>query len=302
MRPSGAIANRAAAAPGRADPQRILEFMSFLVPAAMIQMPGMPAGMGMGRLRVSAYGVSAAAGLIAAAWLSQRTSRAAGVDPDRIWNAGVLTICTAFLVSRLLLIARDPRAFLKFPLLVLVLPSLTYGGMTLTALLMALYLRSRRLKIRNVLDAWAPCAALLGAVLSLGHFLEGTGLGMPTRLPWGVVSAGDAALGPIQPVQVYSMLAALVLGAVLLWQLRRPRRPGAVAGVALAAGGLLSFLLDMLTQPLETTLEAGKGPAHWLEPGQWVALAAVLAGAWLWLSAAPPFEPARGMRRRCHGR
>ena len=267
--------------------------MSSLLPTAAMQMPAMPAGMQMGRLRLSAYGICAAVGLIAAAWLSQRTARSAGVNPDRLWDAGVLGICTAFVISRLLLIARDPRAFLKFPLLVVLLPSLTYGGMALTALLMALYLRWKQLKVRDVLDAWAPCGALLAAVLSLGHFLEGTDLGMPTRLPWGVVFPGDAALGREHPVQVYAVLAALVLLAVLLWQLRGPRRPGAVAGLGLAAGGLLSFLLDMVTQPIESAIEAGRGPARWLEPGQWIAFAAMLVGAWLWLSARPPSGASR---------
>jgi phosphatidylglycerol:prolipoprotein diacylglycerol transferase len=257
----------------------------------------MPMGMHMGRVRLPAYGMCAAAGLIAAAWLSQRTARLTGVDADRLWDAGVLTICMAFVVSRLLLIARDPRAFLKYPLLVLMLPSLTYGGMALTALLAAGYLRWKRLRLRDVLDAWAPCGALLAAVLSLGHLLEGTDAGMPTRLPWGMVNRGDSALGREQPVQVYAILAALVLLGVLLLLLRRRQRPGSVAAVALVAGGLVSFLLDMLTQPLESAGLAGTGlmvpdwmghgPGQWLEPGQWIALGAILAGAWLWITARP---------------
>jgi phosphatidylglycerol:prolipoprotein diacylglycerol transferase len=204
---------------------------------------------------------------------------------EKLWDAGVLGICAAFVVSRLLLIARDPRAFAKYPLLVLALPSLTYGGMALTVIIVLGYLHWKRLALRDVLDAWVPCGALLGALLSLGHFLEGTDVGMPTRLPWGVVIPGDAAYGRVQPVQIYALVAALVLLGALLWMLRQRLRRGAVAGVALVAGGAISFLLDMLTEPVESMNGAWIGTL--LEPGQWVALAAILAGAWLWVTAKP---------------
>jgi phosphatidylglycerol:prolipoprotein diacylglycerol transferase len=239
----------------------------------------------LGSVRLSSYGLCAAVGLIAGLWLSQRTARLAGLVAERVWDAGVLAICAAFVVSRLLLIARDPRAFLKYPLLVLGLPSLTYGGMAVTAVIVFGYLRWKRLRLPDVLDAWAPCGALLGALLSLGHFLEGTDAGMPTRLPWGLVTPGDDALGRVQPVQIYAMLASLVLLGVLLRALRQRRRRGVVAGAALVAGGAISFLLDMLTQPAAGTGDTWFGQL--LEQGQWIALAAVLAGAWLWATAKP---------------
>jgi hypothetical protein len=54
--------------------------------------------------------------------------------------------------------------------------------------------------------------------------------------------------------------------------LERRLRAGLVAGVALVAGGAVSFLLDMITQPLES------GGSAWLDPVQWVALGAMLVG------------------------
>lgn len=260
--------------------------MSLLLPrTTLLLMAAVRIALHVGRLRFSAYGLCAAVGLIAALWLSQRTARWVGLLAEGVWDAGVLAICAAFVVSRLLLIARDPRAFAKYPLLVLTLPSLTYGGLAVTALIVWGWLRWKRLRLPDVLDAWAPCGALLGALLSLGHFLEGTDAGMPTTLPWGMVTPGDEALGRVHPVQLYGMVAALVLLGFLLRTLRQRRRRGAIAGVALIAGGAIAFLLDMLTQPVETTGDAWFG--HLLEEGQWIALAAVLAGAWLWANAKP---------------
>ncbi len=225
--------------------------------------------MGLGPLWVSVYGVFAAAGLIAALLLSQRTARFAGLVAQQLWDASLFAVVAAFVISRLLLIARDPEAFLSVPFKVLALPSFTYGGMALTALAVAAYLMWKRLPVLAVLDAWAPCAALLAAALSLGHFFEGTDAGMPTRLPWGMPMPG---MGRVQPVQIYAAAASLVLLAVLLRMLQRRLRAGVVAGVALVAGGAVTFLLDMVMQPAES------GSGAWLDPAQWIALGAMVVG------------------------
>jgi phosphatidylglycerol:prolipoprotein diacylglycerol transferase len=177
---------------------------------------------------------------------------------------------------------------LKFPLLVLALPSLTYGGMLLTALMVWAWLRWKRLPVRDVLDAWAPCAALLAAVLSVAHFVEGTDAGMPTRLPWGVVTPGDTVLGRVHPVQIYAAVVALGLCGFLIQRLRTRKFAGEVAALGLVIGGALSFLLDMLRQPVESDGES------LLEPGQFVALAAMVVGGVMWMMTKRPHaEPLR---------
>jgi phosphatidylglycerol:prolipoprotein diacylglycerol transferase len=234
--------------------------------------------MRLGPLRVSVYGLFAAMGLLAALWLSQRTAQLAGLVAQQLWDASLFGVTAAFVVSRLLLILDDPHAFLTLPLVVVALPSFTYGGMALTALAVAAYLKWKRLRVVAVLDAWAPCAAVLAVALSLGHFFEGTDAGMPTRLPWGVAVPGSTGLVRLHPVQIYAAVASLVLFAVLMWLLQRKVRVGVVAGVALVAGGAVAFLLAMLTQPFES------GGTAWLEPGQWIALGALVAGALLFMS------------------
>jgi phosphatidylglycerol:prolipoprotein diacylglycerol transferase len=226
----------------------------------------------LGPLRVSGYSLCAAVGLLAALWLSQRTAKLAGLSAESLWDAGIFTVAAAFVISRLLLIARDAHAFLRYPLLILALPSFTYLGMALTTVATLVYLRRHKLPLLRVLDAWAPCAALLAAALSLGHWVEGSDEGMPTRLPWGVASP----IGRVHPVQLYAVVAALALGAALLRLLLRQPRTGIVAAVALLAGGLIVFRLEMITQP---DLTAG-----WLEPGQWIAVASMLAGIVLGMS------------------
>jgi phosphatidylglycerol:prolipoprotein diacylglycerol transferase len=231
----------------------------------------------LGPLRVSVYGLCAAVGLLAALWLSQETAKLVGVAGDVVWDAGWFAVAAAFVISRVLLVVRDLHAFETLPLLILALPSFTYLGMALTAVAMLGYLRWKRLPLVAVMDALAPCAALLALALSLGHYFEGTDAGMPTTLRWGPVVPGSGGLMHLQPVQLLACGVSMVLFMVLLRMLERGPRRGVTAGVGMVAGGAAAFGLEMLMQPTEVV---GSG---WLvgllEPGQWIALGAMVVGA-----------------------
>ena len=229
----------------------------------------------LGSFRATPYGLCAAAGLVLGMTLVQRTARRAGMSPDTAWDAGLFAIFCCFVASRLLLIARDPRVFLRYPLLFLALPSLTLGGMTLAAVLTWIYLRYKAVPALRMLDVFAAPFALLGAFSELGHWFERSEIGMPTHVPWAVrgTFSGDAVR--VHPVALYGVACGLLL-ATLLWRALPSVHDGRVAAWGLMAGGVLAFLLNMLSQPLVATNTA------WLEPGQWIALAAVLAGGVLW--------------------
>jgi phosphatidylglycerol:prolipoprotein diacylglycerol transferase len=225
-------------------------------------------------MRFSAFGVCTVVGLLAAFSLMRWTATMAGVAREPLFDAGWFGVLAGLVFSRLLLILHEPTAFLHYPLLVLSLPSFTYVGMGLTVAAVVVYLRRKGLPLAKVLDAWAPCAALLAAALSVGYFIEGTHAGMPTALPWGVL---DPRFGRVHPVQMYDAVAAMWICAGLLFRLARPHPPGNIAQNAFAAGGILYFLLDMLRQPDPDSSHA------FLEPSQWIALAAYVAGV-VWMA------------------
>ncbi|HEY4356100.1 MAG TPA: prolipoprotein diacylglyceryl transferase family protein [Acidobacteriaceae bacterium] len=226
----------------------------------------------LGHLQLSIYGFFAAAGLVAAVWYSQRMAMRAKLSMDRLWDAGIFAVVTAFVVSRGLLIVNNFAAFKRYPLLLMAQPSLTYSGLLLTVVLTCGWLYWKRMPLLSVADAWAPCGAVLWTVLSVGHFVEGTDAGMPTRLPWGVVTPGDTVLGPTHPVQLYTVVCAGMLAWYLSRKLAVKHRAGSVAALGLMLGGFASFLLGMLRQPAETYGGA------WLDTDQWVAVAAMLIG------------------------
>ena len=245
-----------------------------LTAAIVGELPGM---LRFGSLRVPLFGVLAALGVIAALLLSQYSARFVRLAPAALWDAGMVLVTASFVASRLLLIVASPRTFARVPVTVLLLPSLTPLALALAAVAVLAWLRWKKLPLLDALDAWTPCACVLAAVLALAHFVEGTDAGMPTSLPWGVVTPGDHILGRVHPVQLYAVLLWLALAAWSLRVLRRRSYAGQSAAWALALGGAISFLLDMLRQPVET-----QGGA-WLDPAQYAAVAACALGAWMLL-------------------
>ena len=238
-------------------------------------------GLRLGPLHFTPYGLAAALGLSTSMGLARRCAVRSGTDPEAIWDAGLFAIFSCFVTSRLLLALENPAALWGYPLVLLGFPSLTSGGIALAALAAGIYLRRKRLPFLRTLDTFAAPAALLAALLELGHWAEGSEEGMPTRLPWGV-SEGAGSLR-VHPVALYGAVLSLAL-AIWLWT-ALPRmevgrgtvsNPGRVSSLALMAGGFAAFILDMLSAPYPGRV------MPWLEPGQWIALATMLAGGVLW--------------------
>jgi phosphatidylglycerol:prolipoprotein diacylglycerol transferase len=222
-----------------------------------------------GHLLLPTFGVLAAVGLMSALTLSLRTAVIVGIVPDKLWNAGLFTLLSAFALSRLLLIIANLHDFLAYPILLFMVPSLTAGSILLTIIATAIYLRLRHLPLLDTLDAWAPCATLIWAFLALGHLSEGTDAGLPTTLPWGMPIPPSATR--LHPVALYAAIAATLLTLVLLRQLSHRHHPGDTIALALAAAGTVQFLLTFFRQPFpDSTL---------LDPIQWIALGMIaLAG------------------------
>jgi phosphatidylglycerol---prolipoprotein diacylglyceryl transferase len=174
-----------------------------------------------GHFLLPTFGVLAAVGLIASLSLSLRTAVTVGLNPDKLWNAGLFALLSAFALSRLLLILSNFHNFITYPILLIMVPSLTATGIALTLIATAIYLRLKNLPLLDTLDAWSPCATLAWAFLALGHLAEGSDAGLPTALPWGMRIPPDPV--PLHPVALYAAIAAALVTALLLRQLPRRR-------------------------------------------------------------------------------
>jgi phosphatidylglycerol---prolipoprotein diacylglyceryl transferase len=244
-----------------------------------------------GYLHLSAYSLIAIAGIFAALWLSQYTARQAGLPTERLWDAGIFAVIATLVISRvlgfgLLLLIERGQLTLSFRD-VLAFSSISYLSLLVTALAVLLWLRWKQLPLLRVADAWAPCGVLLWIALSVANAASGIEPGLPTRLPWGIHLSNTPPGIRVHPIAFYSATASAILFCVLIRLIRAPRPDGRIAAIALAATGVLSFLLDMLRLPDTSS------PKALLDSTQWIALIGVAAGAWLLMLRQPthPTEP-----------
>ena len=216
----------------------------------------------LGALLIPSYGALAAAGVLVALVLAQRTARSAGVSPAHVWNVCVIALFTALLGSRLLLVAVNWRELLAHPLWMLGLatihnPWVAGAGILFGALAALAYMRWQHMAIMATLDALAAPLTVGLALEQFGALLAGAGYGSETSVPWAVVYTHPLAqrwsgtpLGiPLHPVQAYAALGYATLAVLLLIWMPLRRRPGDGAGVAMMGIGVTLYITELWRDP-----------------------------------------------------
>jgi phosphatidylglycerol:prolipoprotein diacylglycerol transferase len=244
----------------------------------------------LGALLIPSYGALAAAGVLVALVLAQRTARTAGVNPAQVWNVCVIALFTALVGSRILLVAVNWRELKAHPMWMLGLatihsPWLAAAGVLMGALAAFAFMRWQSLPLRSTLDALA--APLMGGLAfeQAGALLAGAGFGTDTGVRWAVVYTNPLAarwsgtpLGvPLHPVQAYAALAYATLAVFLLLCMPLRRQAGDIAGAGLMGIGVVLFITEFWRS------REGRGALlHGaLDAPQVAAIVLVLAGAWL---------------------
>ena len=164
----------------------------------------------LGPILIPSYGASAAAGVLLALFLAQRTARIAGLDAGKLWSLCVWSLFAALAASRLLLIALNFSDLRLHPSWMLALamihhPLLAGFGALAAAAAAFLYVRWQRLPLWTTADALAAPVALGLAFEQFGALLAGSGYGIEA----GAGSAAHWAVTYNDP------LAALWSGAPL---------------------------------------------------------------------------------------
>jgi len=242
----------------------------------------------LGALLIPSYGALAAAGVLVALVLAQRTARSASVSPAHVWNVCVIALFTALLGSRLLLLAVNWRELLAHPLWMLGLatihnPWVAGAGILIGGLAALAYMRWQHMPMMATLDALAAPLTLGLALEQFGALLAGAGYGNETSVPWAVIYTHPLAqrwsgtpLGvALHPVQAYAALAYATLAVLLLIWMPLRRQPGDVAGVAIMGIGVTLYITEFWRDP-EGRGQVLRGA---LDGPQVVAIILVLIGA-----------------------
>ena len=207
---------------------------------------------------IPSYGAMAAAGLLLALALAQRTAATVGIHPAQLWNLCVIALFAGLLGSRLVLVVANWRDVIRHPLWIIGLatihhPLVLVAGMLVGALAAWVYARSSHLPLMATADALAAPVALGLAFEQAGALLAGSGYGTSTNAPWAIVYTNvlaarwsGAPLGiALHPVQAYAAIAFLSLAVGLSVILPRRRQAGDGAGVALMGAGVTVYITEI---------------------------------------------------------
>lgn len=155
-------------------------------------------------------------------FLFWRALRSHGIDEDKILDLTFYATLVAFVAARALFVALNWELFADTLLKIGALwvqPGLSlYGAFVGGLVTIVSMTRSAKIRLGNVLDAFAlsfPAALAVGLV---GAFLDGTIVGKVTSLPWAMRVVGH--VGRRHPVVLYQIVLVICIIA-LVWALQK---------------------------------------------------------------------------------
>jgi phosphatidylglycerol:prolipoprotein diacylglycerol transferase len=209
-----------------------------------------------GPVAVQLPGLTLLFGFGVALWVAAHEAKRTGLKEDDVYSPGFFAAIAGIVGARLWYVAMHWEAFAGDPLGIVALSLGTLdatGGLMVGLMVGGVYAWRKKLLNVRWLDALMPGVAAMLAAVSLSNLFSGEAYGTPSTLPWAIMLWDTER----HPVQIYEMLAALVILVALLVALRRQQSPGTIA---------LLFLAMYSGQ--RVFLEAFRAES-WLLPGGW---------------------------------
>ena len=250
-----------------------------------------------GHFFLPTYGVLVACGLILGLSVTVRLARRQGIDPDTIWNMGLIAILAGIAGSKLLLIIVDWGYYSQhlgeiFSPSVLQVGGVFSGGLLLSIAVCYWYAVRHHLPKLKTADSFAPGIAIGHSIGRLGCFAAGCCYGRPTNLPWGVTFTNPLAgllvgtpLGvKLHPTQIYEFLAEGLIFLLLLWMFRHRSFSGQISATYLFLYGVARYFLEFLrNDPDRGSMFGGVMTAT-----QFIAMLLVIGGGLMWTFCTRP--------------
>lgn len=244
-----------------------------------------------GPLKIHAYGLMIALGIVAGVWLMGRRFEKRGIGTrDDANSIAVWAVIAGVIGARLYHVATD---WSKFENHLSNIPKLWQGGLGIPGGLLAgigvgiWMIRRKGMPVAVALDCAAPALPLAQAIGRVGNYFNQELFGRPTTLPWALrIDVGKIPLGyapgtTFHPTFLYESLSNLVLcGLLILIGGRFRLRPGHLLATYFIGYGIIRFWVE----GLRIDEAHHVGGLRW---NQWVALVAVVGGiAYLLISRA----------------
>ncbi len=223
-----------------------------------------------GSLKIHWYGIMVALGFVLAILVLLKERTRAGITADNVFDLGLIAVFGGVFGARLFYVIQFHHQFAGKPLEVFRIDKgglVFYGGFLLAFLVVWGYCRWKKISFLRVMDIFAPAVAMGHASGRIGCFLQGCCFGRPTSSwPSAVFPAGSApALRypaepadlyagvrtacdslPLIPVQLYEAACNFLIALLLIWLLKKIRRPGGVAAIYLAAYAVMRFCMELM--------------------------------------------------------
>jgi phosphatidylglycerol---prolipoprotein diacylglyceryl transferase len=211
----------------------------------------------LGPVTIHTYGLLLAVAFIAGIWITSRNARKQGIDPDLIWNMGLIVIFAALVGAKVILFFSNFQYYSQnfreiFSLSTLRSPGVYYGGLLLAIGAAALYILKKRLPALAMADPAAPGIALGQSIGRLGCLSAGCCYGKPTRMPWGIVFQNQYSYDNIgvplnvalHPTQIYDLIGTLCLFIFLTKRLSKKHAGGQILLEYLGLYSCLRFFIE----------------------------------------------------------
>ncbi len=223
-----------------------------------------------GSLKIHWYGIMVALGFVLAILVLLKERTRAGITADNVFDLGLIAVFGGVFGARLFYVIQFHHQFAGKPLEVFRIDKgglVFYGGFLLAFLVVWGYCRWKKISFLRVMDIFAPAVAMGHASGRIGCFLQGCCFGRPTSSwPSAVFPAGSApALRypaepadlyagvrtacdslPLIPVQLYEAACNFLIALLLIWLLKKIRRPGGVAAIYLATYAVMRFCMELM--------------------------------------------------------
>lgn len=259
-----------------------------------------------GRFFLPTYGFLVASGVLLGLWLSVRNARRQGIDPEKIWNLGIIVVLCGIVGAKILYVVNDWSYFTQNPGEIFSLGTLQAGGVFSGGLVAALlaaawYIWRNHLPALASIDCFAPGLALGHAIGRLGCFAAGCCYGKETTAPWGVVFKNPLAnqmvgtpLGVhLHPTQLIEAVVEVLNFVLLSWLIRRKTFDGQVFGSYMVLYGIARFFVEFLRG------DPGRGEVFGglMTGTQLISILLVIGGGLMWLRRQPLAVPLTAARQ-----
>ena len=208
-----------------------------------------------GPISFYSYGLMIAIGMILAVIISMKRCKPRGLDPDHMFNIGLVGIIAGVIGAKLAYYIVELPAIIKDPSLLLDITNgfVLYGGVILGIVAPIFYCRKKKISFLEYLDTAIPTIPMAQGFGRLGCFCAGCCYGLENH-SWFAVTFPESGLAPagvpLIPTQLISSLLDFLLAGFLFWLTRVGAKRKPQDGVPSACYMLLysigRFLVEFL--------------------------------------------------------